>query len=176
MDKRKQIEEMTNIMFEYAVDGLLPEIKNHMEEVSTKQAIKKVLWEYAKALYEAGCRKISKNAVVVLTKERDGYLDDRFAVCHKLRQAIAENAELQKQVDELKSENTELYKEHTALIAGSILEKRDIVKDTAKEILQGLEERKERVKSFYGTTESVGVDIAIRTIKEICKQKGVEVE
>ena len=76
----------------------------------------------------------------------------------------------------MKSENTELYKEHTALIAGSILEKRDIVKDTAKEILQGLEERKERVKSFYGTTESVGVDIAIRTIKEICKQKGVEVE
>ena len=44
-------------------------------------------------------------------------------------------AELQKQVDELKSENTELYKEHTALIAGSILKKQEIAKDTAKEIL-----------------------------------------
>ena len=32
-------------------------------------------------------------------------------------------AELQKQVDELKTENTELYKEHTTVIAGSILQK-----------------------------------------------------
>lgn len=56
----KQIEEMTNIMFEYAlaIDGFSPEIKKAMEEVSTKQAIKKALWGYAKALYDAGYRKI----------------------------------------------------------------------------------------------------------------------
>lgn len=45
-----------------------------------------------------------------------------------------QNDELQKQVDELKAENTELYKERTTLIAGSILQKQNIVKDTAKEI------------------------------------------
>lgn len=42
--------------------------------------------------------------------------------------------EKEKQVDELKAENTELYKEHTTLIAGSILQKKQAVKDTAKEI------------------------------------------
>lgn len=49
---------------------------------------------------------------------------------------LQKNAELQKQVNELKAENTELYKEHTTLIAGSILAKQNIAKDTAKEILQ----------------------------------------
>lgn len=43
-------------------------------------------------------------------------------------------AELEKQVDELKAENKELYNEHTAFIAGSLLEKQNTVKDTAKEI------------------------------------------
>ena len=46
----------------------------------------------------------------------------------------AKNAELQKQIDELKVENTELHKERTTLIAGSILKQQDIAKDTAKEI------------------------------------------
>lgn len=53
----------------------------------------------------------------------------------KACQLETQNAELQKQVDELKVENTELHKEHTILIAGSILQKQDIAKDTAKEIL-----------------------------------------
>lgn len=52
-------------------------------------------------------------------------------------------------------------------------------KKTAKKdfnsIIQALEERKERVKSFYGIKESVGVDIAIRTVKELAKQFGVEI-
>lgn len=44
------------------------------------------------------------------------------------------NQSLEKKVDELKAGNTELYKENTTLIAGSILERKDIAKDTAKEI------------------------------------------
>ena len=51
-----------------------------------------------------------------------------------------------------------------------------VQKDLAKEVLNELAERKERVKSFYSVAESVGVDIAINTIKEMLKQKGVEVE
>lgn len=133
-----------------------------------------------------------------LTEERDGYLNDRFAVCHALRQMKEQNAELQKQVDELKeqrdvfkrlfeSANTSnfttnsiietmnsFYREQAEHLAGLKIEQ--AVKDEAKEILDGLSERKERVKNFYGVAESVGVDIAINTIKEILKQKGVEVE
>jgi hypothetical protein len=43
--------------------------------------------------------------------------------CEENKRLTKENAELQKQVDKLKAENTELYKEHTTLIAGSILQK-----------------------------------------------------
>ena len=43
-------------------------------------------------------------------------------------------------------------------------------------IIQALEERKDRVKDFYGVNESVGVDIAIRTVKELAKQLGVEIK
>jgi hypothetical protein len=43
-------------------------------------------------------------------------------------------------------------------------------------IIKALEERKERVKAFYGIAESVGADIAIRTVKELAKQFGVEIK
>ena len=68
--------------------------------------------------------------------------------------------EKQKQVDELKAENTELYKEHTTLIAGSILQKKQAVKDTAKEILDML----------YTPMPKTNIVI------EIKKRYGVEVE
>ncbi len=69
----------------------------------------------------------------------------------------------QKQVDELKSENTELYKEHTALIAGSILAKQNIAKDTAKEIAKYL-----LINDEFGDCS-----YAVELIKE---RYGVEVE
>lgn len=87
--------------------------------------------------------------------------------------------ELQKQVDELRAGLNRVMNEHDkmASYAQSLEEKNEqAVKDTAKEIFDGLAERKERVKAFYGTAESVGVDIAIRAVKEIVKQKGIEVE
>ena len=43
-------------------------------------------------------------------------------------------------------------------------------------IIKALEERKERVKAFYGVAESAGVDIAIRTVKELAEQFGVEIK
>ena len=53
-------------------------------------------------------------------------------------------------------------------------------KETAEQdfntIIKALEERKDRVKAFYGVAESVGVDIAIRTVKELAKQFGVEIK
>lgn len=53
-------------------------------------------------------------------------------------------------------------------------------KKTAREIfdaiIKALEERKESVEAFYGVPESVGVDVAIRKIKQLAKRYGVEVE
>lgn len=59
-----------------------------------------------------------------------------FVTCYNENADLkAKNTELQQQVDKLKEENAELYKEHTTLIAGSILEKQDITKYTAKDLL-----------------------------------------
>ena len=53
-------------------------------------------------------------------------------------------------------------------------------KETAEkifnDIIQALEERNDRVEAFYGVAESVGVDIAIRTVKELAKQFGVKIK
>lgn len=53
-------------------------------------------------------------------------------------------------------------------------------KETAEkifnDIIQALEERKDKVEAFYGVAESVGADIAIRTVKELAKQFGVEIK
>ena len=78
----------------------------------------------------------------------------------------------QKQVDELKEENKELYKENTMLIAGSILERKDIAKDTAKEILGELG------LFFKGTTFRKGYEFKKidEKLKELAKNNGVEVE
>lgn len=43
-------------------------------------------------------------------------------------------------------------------------------------IIKALEDRKQRVKAFYGIVESIGADIAIRTVKELAKQYGGEIE
>ena len=77
---------------------------------------------------------------------------------------LQKNAELQKQVDELKEENKELYKENTTLIAGSILERKDIAKDTAKEIYCHI------AKAYYDKE-------MLKIFREYLKERyGVEVE
>lgn len=93
-------------------------------------------------------------------RERMSRMDCNYAT------ELQKKAKLQKQVDELKTENKELYKEHTTLIAGSILKQQDIVKDTAREILQELYDQIDE-----NTPKWVGVQIKI-----IAKRKGVEVE
>ena len=94
------------------------------------------------------------------------------AVWEDFRKYEIENAELQKQVDELKAENTELYKEHTALIAGSILAKQNIPKDTAKKILDELD------LFFKGTTFRKGYEFKKidQKLKEMRKNYNVELQ
>lgn len=61
--------------------------------------------------------------------------------------------------------------EEMRLIRQDVIERLEVTrKELVKEILQCLEERKERVKDFYGIAESVGVDIAIRVVKKILKE------
>ena len=141
-----------------------------------KDELKKELAEHEEFTKKA------KEEIERLTEERDMYADDLYwkAEVRKredfITELTVENAELQKQVNEL---TDKLGKVLSGIKADELLVAKGIeqaVKDTAKEILQGLEERKERVKAFYGTAESIGVDVAIIAVKEMLKQKGVEVE
>ena len=88
---------------------------------------------------------------------------------------------------ELKAENDKYVKDCIDYIATiSKLENKvweveqQASKETAEQdfntIIKALEERKDRVKAFYGVAESVGVDIAIRTVKELAKQFNVEIK
>ena len=53
---------------------------------------------------------------------------------------------------------------------------KETVKNDFYTIIKALEKRKETAHSFYGVSESVGVDMAIKTVKELVKQFGVEIK
>lgn len=110
-------------------------------------------------------------------KELQKQVDECNRDCEKY---AIENGELQQQINELKSENTVLYKERTTLIAGSILQKQDIVKDTSKKIEDKIQELLDT--PFEGKTEKQkyqrkGMEEGLKIVLEIVREcKGVEVE
>ena len=87
-----------------------------------------------------------------------------------------QNAELQKQVDELKKSQVVHIHIDDKLQKEYEYELKQAVKDTAKEIIDELNSIKPNVRATYGVQEQVGVDIAINRVKTYFKQKGVEVE
>jgi chromosome segregation ATPase len=121
-----------------------------------------------------------------LTTENKKLTEKNRVMEHNLDFHRNKKFELQQQMDKLKEENTELYKEHTTLIAGSILEKQDIAKDTAKEILQGFNQWLKQAisdsynKSVCGSMHHGGRNTAFHEVKElvnkVAESKGIEVE
>lgn len=99
---------------------------------------------------------------------------------------LQKNTELQKQVKSLTEENKELHNDNTTLIAGFILQKEQVEKDTAKEILQGFDKWLKQAisdsydKSVSGSIRHGGRNTAFHEVKElvkkVAKEKGVEVE
>ena len=55
-----------------------------------------------------------------------------------------------------------------------------VSKETAERdfntIIKALETKKTSIMTHYGVKESVGADVAIRTVKELAKQYGVEIK
>lgn len=105
--------------------------------------------------------------------------------------------ELKNYIKELKKENFKLAVDNGVLKEGQEQLESDVynyemnlqhitaeLKQARKEaaekifniIIQALEERKDRIRAFYGVDESVGMEIAIKTVQELAKQYGVEVE
>ena len=126
-----------------------------------------------------------------------GYVLNKIGYYKKRFKHTAEINTLIKLIYKLSSENDELKKgqsedsvvisreklheiEENSYQVGVALGKKIGGKETAERdfhvIVKTLEESKERVKAVYGISESVGADIAVRTVKELAKQYGVEIK
>lgn len=151
MNEQEQIEGMAKVIGDTWLVDLEGETKD-AREVLDEVDIKAI----SRELYEQGYRKLPEDSVVLSKEEYERLKNSRNI------RVVTKYEEDDYEICIPASDYDEMLKQEC--------------KETAKEILQGLEEKKERVKAFYGTDESVGVDIAIRAIKEILKQKGVEVE
>ena len=122
--------------------------------------MKRIVTEHAK----------QKAEIEQLTKIAEVRLQDNLDTCNLLVKAEYKNAELQKQVDELKAYAEDVYKkavdrEEDAYSLGFDNGKEQAVKDTAKEIYDFAE-------GFF-TWDEEGF---VRELKELVQNYGVEVE
>ena len=173
--KKLTDEEMLNRLELYARDGIWWD--GIVEMYDILDLIHRLQEDYSK-LKERYVKVLNLNEKVIaeqeakierLTEENKKLTEENRVVNHNLDFHRNEKFKLQKQVNELKAENTELYKEHTTLIAGSILKQQDIVKDTAKEILVPLIDCEKQI-------DPLKTGIRWSVLKGFCKKFGVEVE
>lgn len=74
MDKQKQIEEMAKDMLEYAMKEY-PTRESVFTETKLRETFYRVFLTYAETLYNAGCRKIPENAVVLTSGDKVDMFD-----------------------------------------------------------------------------------------------------
>lgn len=141
----------------------------------------KAIEEMAKDLTETRAQgfKVENGELFYFSNLLNGY-KDKFnnlkEICEEMNGMVDKINSLIAQVEFWQCEETtyKLWKDKL------VEELKQARKETAREIfdtiIKALEERKERVKAFYGIAESVGADVAIRTIKELAKQFGVEIK
>ena len=93
-----------------------------------------------------------------------------------LRNAVDEITRLNRVETELQELNIKYYNEAKDLRR----ELKQVSKETAERdfnaIIKVLETKKESIMTYYGVKESVGADVAIRTVKDLAKQFGVEIK
>lgn len=168
MDKEKQIEEMARIIM------YCPFI-----DVDSQ----------AKALYEKGYRKINENEIVISKEEYEELL--------KLQKTYVEDLTYARTSFEEEKEDFKLnYDNHIKNLekiidrqskdlnsqADRLIDLKAELENKGKEtaerdfnaIIKALEERKDRVKAFYGNAESVGIDMAIDEVKKLAKEFGID--
>lgn len=176
MPDEKQIEEMAVVCGD--CENSCDECFSEYEKVIWKHKIKTedrakhcqaIL--HAQRLYNAGYRKIPENAVVLTKEEHERLTSRRYVITPKRKLSPVEII--------LAERNNPFVVVTENIDITPIPSEDEIRKKTAREIfdtiIKALEEQKERVKAFYGVPESVGADVAIRTVKELTKQYGVEV-
>ena len=156
-DKEKQIEEMAKDYYGYSID-LEDDCKFVAEE-----------------MYNKGYRKISENEVVI-DKNENPCLScpvpediQRDVDCSTICGAVRLGIDWQNQCKVLVKENKQLTKE----LAQARKETAEKIFNT---IIKALETKKASIITHYGIKESVGADVAIRTVKNLAKQFGVEIK
>ena len=151
-DKEKQIEEMGKVMPEKIKDPL-----DNSRYIIFGKSLRR---EIARIYYNAGYRKLPEDSVV-LSREKYEKLEE------KIMNLRYDKQELKNEISE-KDSKIALLEETIECIKFNI----DYIRKETEErdfntIIQALEERKDRV---------IAADIAIRTIKELAKQFGIEIK
>lgn len=146
-EKCKQIEELANILCDRCMEINKSSACPYYDERSCFENRKKEATYY----YEQGYRKINKDSVVLSRKKYFNLIHENYFLGQDEIRFYYQNIKIPQERKETTEKDFNL-------------------------IIRALEERKERVKSFYGVDESVGVDIAIRIIKVLAKQYDVEIK
>lgn len=141
-DKEKQIEQIARIMCGHDCEECAKETAEWRGVSFEKaKAVQCLIKKQAELLYNAGCRIILEDSVV-LTK---GAYD---SISSKAKANVVNAVEIRKETAE-----------------------RDF-----NHIIKALEIKKASIITHYGVKESVGADVAIRTVKELAKQFGVDLK
>lgn len=137
-------------------------------------------YKNAEKLINAGYRKIPENSVVLSREEFEKYqrienIIKRFSTISPT-EAESENKALKETIAIVLAQKRNIWKRYN--------EKCEELKEASKEtaerdfnhIIKALEIKKASIITHYGVKESVGADVAIRTVKELAKQFGVEIK
>lgn len=152
MNKEKQIEEMKDI-----VHNLWDKL--NQDAITTNDIVN--------ALYNAGYRKLPEDSVV-LSREELSKRDYEFRQIG-YDECLRDNPKKDKYIKTLERKIDQLNAKLDQ--ASKATAERDFCT-----IIKALEERKERVKAFYGIAEKTGIDMAISEVKRLAEQFGVEIK
>lgn len=154
MKDKEIIEEMAKVICRY-VKGKLPPsdirlIKNE-NSILLKHSHN---YGIAKELYNADYRKIDKDSVVLSKEEWREYVDNENKAYYRGQH------------------ETEVYYKNIQIPR----ERKETAERDFNAIIKALETKKASIMTHYGIKESVGADVAIRTVKELAKQFDIEIK
>ena len=118
MDKQKQIEEMAKLIKPIVVSSSLYCEGSDNQRQRAKEEVKKQSLRNAEALYNAGCRKIPENAVVLTREEYERLLKEE-TLCERLGNDIDVKLkyiyELEDKVAQARKETAEKFAENAKM-------------------------------------------------------------
>ena len=195
IDKEKQIKKITEIIEVYS--------DINQSYYDGEWQLTDVYSGLAKTLYNKGIRVVNKDSIVLSKEEHERlssshdivFCDNKdcpnillcmcceISECPKNIPEYNEKLSVNKHKLDLfqklykEREKTDSWKDRCNLLQEELKQtKKETAERDFNTIIKALEIKKASIITHYGVKESVGADVAIRTVKELAKQLGVEIE